>query len=325
MKCLAKFLVAAAFASSLVLPSLSVAQTYPTKPIKLIVPMPAGGISDIVARAAAESMRKDLGQMIVVENKPGAVGRIGIEAVRQSPADGYTLLLAISNTHVLAPVLRKDLPYDPEADFAPIGLICFSPLALVIRADLPITTVQELIDYAKKNPGKLTFASTGPGSGSHLPGEMLKYFAGIDILHVAYKGTAPALNDLLAGHVDMTFGGTDALPHVQDGKLRVLTTTGTDRWFVYPDAPTTTEAGLPKIRSAPWWGLEAPKGTPQPIIERLNRSLNVALKDANVRSTLNSQGYDVVKETSPAEMDSYIASEIKRWSETLTQINFKLQ
>jgi tripartite-type tricarboxylate transporter receptor subunit TctC len=322
MKCLSKFLVAAAAAGALALPAVAVAQTYPTKPIKLIVPMPAGGATDFVGRTVAESMRQDLGQMIAVENKPGAAARIGIETARMAPADGYTLVLVLSNSHGLAPALRKDLPYDPIADFTPIGVIATGPMALIIRSSLPIKTLPELIDYAKRNPGKLTFASSGLGSGSHLQGEMLKHLAGIDIVHVPYKGTAPAMNDLLAGHVDLYFEGSAVKPHVDDGKLRILAAAGPKRWFLYPDVPTTAEQGLPGLVSQTWWGLMGPKGLPQPIVDRLNSSLLVALKDPKVRSAMETQGVQVVTETSPAQMVAFIASEIERWKANLKMIGY---
>jgi tripartite-type tricarboxylate transporter receptor subunit TctC len=323
MKHLCKLLTAMAFVSILVSPSIAEAQSYPTKPIKLIVPWPAGGATDLIARAVTENMRKDLGQMIVVENKPGATGRIGIEAARLLPADGYTLLIAMSNTHGLAPALRKDLSYDPIVDFTQVGMICAAPLALTVRASLPVKTLPELIDYAKSNPGKLTYASGGIGSATHLMGEMFKAMAGIDIVHVPYKGQAPAVNDLLAGHVDMFFEGQIVKPHVDDGKLRVLATTGPQRWFMYPDIPTTTEAGLPDLVSAPWWGLQGPKGMPAPIVERLNRSMVAALKDPEVQSTLKSQGADIATETSPVQMKAFIAKEIERWEKNLKLINYQ--
>ncbi|VCU71651.1 Tripartite tricarboxylate transporter family receptor [Pigmentiphaga humi] len=322
MNFLHKLLCSAALGAAFATPAAGLAQSYPTRPIKLVVPWPAGGPSDFVARAVAEGMREDLGQTIVVENKPGATGRIGTEAVRLAPPDGYTLVLAISNTHGVAPALYPKLPYDPVRDFTAVGVAAIGPLALAVRSTLPIKTMAELIDYAKRNPGKLNFASAGPGSGSHLMGEMLKAMAGIDIVHVPFKGTAPAVNDLVAGHVDLIFEGLAIKPYVTEGKLSVLATTGSARWFAYPDAPTTTEAGFPKLQSASWFGLMGPRDMPPAIVARLNRSLLVALKSPAVQAAFKSQGMDAAKATSPSEMDAFIADEIARWKENLALINY---
>jgi tripartite-type tricarboxylate transporter receptor subunit TctC len=317
-----KLLATATFACSLAAPSIAAAQAYPAKPIRLVVPWPAGGAADIVARAVSEGMRKDLGQTIVVENKAGATGRIGIDAVRTAPADGYTLVLAISNTHGVAPALYPKLPYDPVRDFTPVGVAAIGPLAMTVRGNLPVNTVAELVEYAKRNPGKLNFASAGPGSGSHLMGEMFKAMAQIDIVHVPYKGTAPAVNDLAAGVVDLIFEGSAVRPYIADGKLRVLATTGAARWSAYPDKPTTTEAGFPKLQSASWFGIMGPKGMPQPVVDRLNRSLVAGLKDPAVKTALKNQGFDVATATAPAEMSAFIASEIERWKSNLKLINY---
>ena len=322
MKFLSRFLATATVACAFVAPSIAAAQAYPSKPIKLVVPWPAGGVSDFVARAVVEGMRKDLGQTIVVENKPGATGRIGLDAVRLSLPDGYTLVLAISNTHGVAPALYPNLPYDPVKDFTPVGVAAIGPLALTVKSSLPVKTLPELVDYAKKNPGKVNFASAGPGSGSHLMGEMLKVMAGIDIVHVPYKGTAPAVNDLAAGVVDLIFEGSAVKPFVTDGKLRVIATTGAKRWSAYPNAPTTAEAGYPKLLSASWFGIMGPKGMPQPIVDKLNHSLVVALKDPQVQTALKNQGVDIATATSPAEMTAFISSEIERWKANLKAIKY---
>lgn len=322
MKRLLKLLATISLAVSAVLPTLASAQAYPSRPIKLIVPWPAGGASDIVARAIVEGMRKDLGQTVVVENKAGATGRIGIEAARNSPADGYTLVLAISNTHGLAPALYKNLPYDPIRDFTPVGLVAIGPLAVTVRSSLGVKTLPELVEYAKRNPGKVNFASAGSGSGSHLLGEMLKSMAGINIVHVPFKGTAPAINDLAAGHVDLIFEGSAVKSYVTEGRLTVLATTGAKRWSAYPDAPTTAEAGFPKLLSASWFGIMGPKGMPQPVAERLSNSINVALKSPEVLAVLKAQGMEPVPSSSPAQLSSYMASEIDRWKANLKMINY---
>lgn len=322
MNRISKLLCMALFGAALAAPSLAAAQAFPSKPIKLIVPWPAGGAADFVARAVSDAMRKDLGQTIVVDNRPGATGRIGIDALRSAPPDGYTLVMAISNTHGVAPALYPKLPYDSIRDFTPVGVAASGPLALTVHSSLPVKTLQELVEYAKRNPGKLNFASAGSGSGSHLMGEMLKAMARIDIVHVPFKGTAPAVNDLAAGHVHMIFEGSAVKPYVADGRLRVLATTGTKRWSAYPDTPTTAEAGFPKLLSASWFGIMGPKGMPQPIVDRLSRSLVVALKDPRVKSALQSQGLDVAEASSPADMSTFIASEIERWKSNLKLIKY---
>ncbi len=322
MKRLMKLLTATTLAVSAALPSIAAAQAYPNRPIKLIVPWPAGGASDIVARAVVEGMRKDLGQTVVVENKAGATGRIGIEAARTAPADGYTLVLAISNTHGLAPALYKSLPYDPVNDFTPVGLVAIGPLAVTVRSSLGVKTLPELVDYARRNPGKLNYASAGSGSGSHLLGEMLRAMAGINIVHVPFKGTAPAINDLAAGHVDLIFEGSAVKPYVSEGRLTVLATTGAKRWSAYPDAPTTAEAGYPKLLSSSWFGIMGPKGMPQPVVDRLSQSVNAALKSPEILNVLRAQGMEVVPSTSPAHLSSFMGSEIERWKANIKLINF---
>jgi tripartite-type tricarboxylate transporter receptor subunit TctC len=302
--------------------SIAAAETFPSKPIKLIVPWPSGGAADFVARLVAEGMRKDLGQTVIVDNKPGATGLIGINATRSSPADGYTLVLAISNTHGLAPALNPKLAYDPVRDFTPIGVAAIGPLAVTVHPSVPVKTLPELVDYAKKNPGKLSFASAGPGSASHLLGEMLKSLAGINIVHVPYKGAGQAVQDLVAGRVHILFDGVAVKPYLQDGRLRALATTGPQRWSALPDTPTTAEAGYPKLRTVGWFGIMGPKDMPQPIVDRLNRSLQLALKDPALQSALKIQGMDIPTATSPAEMTTFIGSEIDRWKQNLKMINY---
>lgn len=323
MKLVNRLVTALAVAGTLLASSAAMAQAYPNKPIKLVVPWAAGGPSDFVARVVTEGMRKDLGQPILIENKVGATGRIGTDAVRTAAPDGYTLLLAISNTHGVAPALYPNLPYDPVKDFSSVGVMAIGPLALTVRSSLPIKTLPELVAYAKRNPGKLTFASAGNGSGSHLLGEMLKAMGGIDILHVPYKGSAPAINDLAAGSVDIMFEGLALKPYVESGRLRVIATTGARRWSAYPEAPTTTEGGLPKLQSATWFGIMGPKGMPQPVVDRLSRALVAALKSTEIQAQLKTQGMEVATATSPAEMNAFVSSEVDRWKGLIKSINYK--
>jgi len=304
--------------------SLAFAQpaAYPSKPIRLVVPWPAGGASDIVARAVAEEMRKSLGAMIVVENRAGATGRIGTEEVKRSAPDGYTLLMAISSTHGIAPALDTKLPYDPVKDFTPIGLAAIGPLAVVVSLNVPAKNIAELVAYAKKNPGKLSYASAGPGSGSHLFGEMLNKEAGIDLRHIPYKGTSPALVDVVSGNVDVFIDGATVRRYVAEGKLKLLATTGTARWSAYPEVPTVKEQGYPKLHTAGWFGLMGPKDLPVPLVTRLNQALNAALASPATATFLREQGLDPAPGSAEG-MQKFVQSEIERWRANVRAIGYR--
>src|SRR5438552_13835540 len=242
------------------------AQTYPTRPIRLVVPFPAGGTTDILAREVGQRLSMTLGQPVVIDNRPGAAGNIGADLVAKSAPDGYTLLMGTVGTHAINASLYAKMPYDHVKDFAPIILVAGVPNVLVVNPSLPVNSVQELIAYAKANPGKLNFASSGPGTSIHLSGELFKVMAGVQMTHVPYKGSAPALQDLLGGQVQLMFDNLPpSLPHIKAGKLRALAVTSVARSPALPDVPTIAESGLPGFEASSWFGILVPAGTPSAI------------------------------------------------------------
>ena len=261
---------------------------YPSKVVRLIVPFAAGGSTDIVARALGQELSKLIGQPVIVENKPGAGGTIGSDYVAKSPPDGYTLLLGTVSTHAAAMSLYEKLPYDPLRDFTPITEIATIPnLVVVNAASVPVQTLAELVQLAKKEPGKLTFASNGSGTSNHLATELLKTTAGIDIVHVPYKGSGPALNDLLAGHVSMMLDVVmTSYQYVKAGRLKALAVTGSTRSPLLPDVPTVAEQGFPGFEAIVWFGVLAPAKTPPAIVEYLNKQLVAAINSPSLKTLL---------------------------------------
>ncbi len=291
-------------------PTSVAAQAYPTKPIRLVVPYTAGGSSDFVARQIAQRMSEGLGQPVTVENKPGVAGIPGTEIVAHSAPDGYTLALIGLTTHASNPWLYKKLPYDPVKDFIPISAAIASPLVLVVNPEVPAKNVQELIAYAKANPGKVHYGSAGVGNTLHLAGELFKSRAGIDIVHVPYKGASAALNDLLGGRIEMMIDlAQTPLAHIQAGKLRALGTTGTQRLAILPDVPTIAEQGLPGFQFATTIGIAAPAGTPKPIIDRLHAEMVKALANPELQAAFAKQGMQVTPSASPEAYAKLIAEE----------------
>ena len=283
------------------------AQSYPSKPLRLIVPYPPGGVGDMFGRLYAQQLGERLGQPVLVDNKPGAAQAIGAEAAVKSPADGYTLFLGSTSSLILQVGARKSLPYDPVKDFAPVSLVFNLPLYLVVHPDLPVNNVRELIAYGRANPGKLSFASIGAGSTVHLAGEMFKKMAGIEMVHVPYKGSAPALTDIIAGRVSLMFdGGASALPFVNAGKLRVLGSTDSRRSEQLPDIPSIAEAGLPGYEAVSWFGIAAPAGTPKPIVERLAADTAAIVSKADFKAKFASAGMEMVS-TTPEAMAEIIS------------------
>src|SRR3954452_14614667 len=291
--------------------ALAQAQPSPAKPIHLIVPFPPGGGNDTVARAIAQQISPELGQPVVIDNRPGAGGSVGAELAAKAPPDGYTLFLAGVGSHVVNPNLHKTA-YDPVSDFAPITLIASAPSVLVVNPSVPAKNVAEFTAYARANPGKLNYASNGNGSAAQLAAAMYESMAGVKMVHVPYKGIAPAITDLLGGEVQLMFGTVVALvPHIQSGRLRALAVTGKKRSALIPDVPTLRESGLPEYEAGSWYGIEAPAGTPRPIIEQLNAVIVKALRQPDVAKRLAAEGAEVVGST-PEEFGAHIKSELAR-------------
>jgi tripartite-type tricarboxylate transporter receptor subunit TctC len=285
---------------------------YPDHPIKLIVPVPPGGGVDILSRAIGAKMSQSMGQPVVVENKAGASAAIGTELLAKSPPDGYTIMMGYS-AHATNPIFVPTLPYDTNKDFAAIAHVGYIPLILVVNASSPYTSVKDLIAAARAKPGELQFASGGAGAGAHLSGELLKTTANVDVVHVPYKGNAPALTDLLGGQVTMMFDTiTTALPHVKTGKLRALAVTSPRRSPLAPDVPTMIEAGLPDFDISAWYVMFAPAGTPRDVMARLNAEVNKAIADPDVRRTLGEQGVEFTG-GSPEDADRFVRGEVERW------------
>jgi tripartite-type tricarboxylate transporter receptor subunit TctC len=292
------------------------AQDYPNRPITLIVPLPPGGTNDIMARAVADKLSAALGQQVVVENRAaGGSGTVGTRQVAHGAApDGYTILLGYTSTLATGPSLFRNVGYDPRKDFAPVGLIATSPLIVLVNPSLPAHNVQELIALAKAQPGKINFASSGYGAAAHLAGELFKSEAKIDIVHVPYKGAAPALQDVIGGHDQMMFAtAASVIGHIEGGRVRALAVTTLKRTKVLPDLPTMDEAGLKGFDASTWHGLVAPTGTPSQVISALHDAAVKALHDPGVQASLGKLGVDIVGDT-PQEFQAYINSEIPKWT-----------
>jgi tripartite-type tricarboxylate transporter receptor subunit TctC len=282
-----------------------------------VVPFPPGGSTTIVARIVADKMSETLGQSIVIDNRGGAGGTVGSRAVAKSPADGYTILLGYTGTLAIGPSLYGNAGYDPRADFAPIGRIGTAPNTLVVHPSLPVHSVAELIAYAKANPGKINYGSAGIGTVSHVCGEYFATAAGVKIIHIPYKGTGPAIIDLLGGHIPMAFAPVPAThENARTGKLRMLAVTSALRSTLLPDVPTIAEAALPGFEAVLRYGLVAPPGTPRAIIERLNAALNSALASAEVRARLAIDGAEPLPST-PAQYAADIDREETQWSKVV--------
>jgi tripartite-type tricarboxylate transporter receptor subunit TctC len=303
----------AASALSALLPAAAQAQSFPTKPIRLIVPYAPGGATDIIGRAAAAELSKTLGQPVNVENRPGAGGNLGAEQVARSTPDGYTLLVSPSSLHGITPFLYNKLPYDPNKDLAPVIVLGSFANVLVVNPEVKANSVKELIALIKSQPGKYTYASSGNGSTIHMSGEMFRSMLNLEITHVPYKGSAPALTDLIGGQVNLMFDNIpSAINQIKAGKLRALATTGPTRSNSLPDLPTMIESGLPGYVSTAWFGIAAPAGTPKEIIAKLNAEGQKAVKSPDFVKRMSEQGYDVVGGTAE-QMGSMIQDEVRRW------------
>jgi tripartite-type tricarboxylate transporter receptor subunit TctC len=309
----ARTVLALAFTTGGLLPGgLAYAQAFPSKPIRLIVPYAVGGSTDLTARLIARSISTRLGQQVVVENRAGAGGTVGHDAVAKAPADGYTLLFSAAGPLTVTPHTYPKLSYDPKG-FEPITLVATQPLLLVVRPGLPVNSVADLIREAQSRPGKLSYGSFGNGSAAHLAGEYFKTLAKVDMVHVPYKGSGPALVDLVAGQIDLMFDVfSTAAPLVRSGKLRPLAITSRERSTQMPAVPTMEQAGVTGFDAGTWFGLLAPAGTPRPIIDQLSRAMDAVLQEADLRDTLSAQGA-VVRGGTPAQFQQFFLAEYDKW------------
>ena len=306
----------------LTLCALAQAQSYPSRPIRYIVPQAPGGSSDTLARVLTQRVAQGLGQQIVIDNRPGATGVIGGELAARANPDGYTLL-QVATSHATNPAMQARLPYDTLRDFAPISLLSQQPNVFLVHPSVPVRNVKELIAYAKSKPGQLNYASSGTGGSQHLAGELLKSMAGIDITHVPYKGSPPALVDVIAGRVPlMSSTMPPALPQIKSGKVRAIAVTSAKRSPALPDVPTVAESGLPGYEAIAWQGLVAPAGTPKPVISRLNAEFVNALKQPEIVAKLNEQGFETVAST-PEWFAQYTRTEIAKWSKVIKGAGIK--
>ncbi|TMH32128.1 MAG: tripartite tricarboxylate transporter substrate binding protein [Betaproteobacteria bacterium] len=306
-----------ALCAALVFCTGAAAQPYPTHPVKLIVPFPPGSTPDIVGRTLGAKLQEALGQPMVVENRTGAGGNIGTEAVAKAPADGYTLLISINGPIATNKYLYKSLPYDPDKDLAPISLLASAPQMLVVAPALGVENFGAFIGYARAQPGRISYASVGSGSASHLTMELLKGEAKIDLVHVPYRGFPPAVTDMLAGNIQAMFTIIPGvLPHVRAGKMKALAVTALKRSPLAPEVPSVAELGLPQLESLAWIGLLAPAATPREVLERLSAETMRRMQAADVRELLGKQGFDVVAGT-PAQFQGWIRSESAKWARVI--------
>lgn len=309
----------AAAAASLAAAALPAAAqgAWPAKPVTIVVPFAAGGTTDILARVVGQALARELGTSVVVDNRAGAGGNIGASLAAKAPADGYTLFMGTVGTHAINASLYKKLPYDPVKDFAPLTRVAMVPNLLVANPGKPYKSVRELVAYAKANPGRVNFASSGSGSSIHLSGELFNALAKVEMVHVPYKGSAPAVTDLVAGQVDVMFDNMpSAIQHVRSGRLRPLAVTTAKRSPDLPDVPTIAEAGVPGYEATSWFGLYAPAATPAPVLARLHAGLVKVLADAEVRKKMDDQGAEPMSET-PEQFAEFMRKETAKWAQVV--------
>ncbi len=293
------------------------AQAYPTRSIRLVVPFPAGGTTDILARAAAQKLTESMGQSVVVDNRPGAAGNIGADIVAKSAPDGYTLLMGTVGTHAINASLYSKMPYDHVKDFTPIVLVAGVPNVLVVNPAVPVNSVGDLINLAKAKPGSINFASSGSGTSIHLSGELFKTMAGVDMTHVPYKGSSPALTDLMGGQVQVMFDNLpSSLPQIKAGKLRAVAVTSVKRAPALPDVPTIAESGLPGFEASSWFGILGPAGTPANVVSRINAEVNKWLQSPEAREHLLAQGAESAGGT-PERFAAHIRAETDKWAKVV--------
>ncbi len=299
--------------------SATFAADYPSRLTSLVVPFPPGGSTDVLARQLAERLGKSSGHPVVVENKAGAGGTVGSLSVARAAPDGYTLVMGVTGSHSVSYSLYNNPPYDPVKDFAPVSMVVSAPLVLAVNGSLPITDTTSFIAYAKANPGKLTYGSPGNGTSMHLTGEMFDLAAGTDTLHIPYKGSAAAMNDLLGGQIDAMYGDVLVLmPHLKSGRVKAVAVTGAQRHPMLPDVPTIAESGVPGFESLSWQGLFAPAGTPASVIDTLNERVVAILREPSVQDFFAAQGF-VVAGTSPAEFGAFVKAETAKWADIVAK------
>jgi tripartite-type tricarboxylate transporter receptor subunit TctC len=302
------------------------ADSYPSRTIRIVVPFPPGGPTDVTARVIADRLQARLGNTVIVESRPGgAGGTVGAKSVANSEPDGYTLLFALVGTLTIAPAIYKNSGYDPLKNFAPVAMIATGAQVLAIHPSVPAKTLKDLVAYAKANPGKVSYCSPGFGTQPHLLGEMFKTVTGADVIHVPYKGSAPAVTDLLAGQVQMMYDAPTTLaPHILSGKLRGLSVSTDKRIAVLPDVPTTAEAGYPQLAATLWGGMVAPAGTPAAIVAKLNEAINAELKGEAMRASLTRFALEPAIK-SPQEFAAFLAAEVKKWQAVVDEAGIKAQ
>jgi tripartite-type tricarboxylate transporter receptor subunit TctC len=306
-------------------PQLAAAQAYPSKPVRLVVPFPPGGSTDIVARIVAQKLGERLGQQVVVENRGGAGGTIGTEAVAKSAPDGHTLVLGTTSTHVVAPSVYQKIGYDPIKDFAPISLLAVTPYLLVVNPDLKVSSLKEFVGYVKARPGKLNYASAGTGSTTHLAMEMLKTEAGLYIVHIPYNGNGPAGTAVIAGQVEVLFGSLPAvLPHAKSGRVRPIAVGTPKRSPSLPDVPTVAESGFPGFDASLWLAIMAPAGTPPAVIDRLHKETLAAIAAPDAADALNKAGAEPITST-PAELAGMVKDGVAKYAKVIKQAGVQPQ
>lgn len=304
--------------------SLAFAQSYPNKPVRMVVPFPPGGTTDILARAVGQKLSESWGQLVVIDNRPGAGGNIGTDIVAKSAPDGYTLLMGTVGTHSINASLYAKLPFDPINDFVPVTLVASVPNVLVVNSTVDSKSVKDLIALAKSKPGQLTFASSGNGTSIHLAGELFKSMTGTAMLHIPYKGSAPAITDLLGGQTNMMFDNLpSAMPHIKSGKLRALAVTSASRSPALPDTPTIAETGISGYEASSWFGVLAPAGTPKEVVARIHADIVKALSAPEIKERLSGQGAEPVGNT-PEQFAQHIKTETVKWAKVVKDSGAKV-
>ncbi len=315
-----KILLGIAFA---LVAGLAQAQSFPTKPLRFVVPYPPGGGTDILGRALGQVIGESVGQTVIVENRPGANGAVGSDWVAKQPADGYTVGFAGSSTHVLNPLLYK-LNYDAVKDFTPISTVAMTSFVIIVKPDSEFKTLGDLLAFARANPGKLSYGSFGNASAGHLAGEMFKYIAKVNMVHVPYKGSAPGQVDVMGGQIPLMFSDMSAMPHVKSGKLRALAVTGGKRLSAYPEIPTVAEAGVPGYDAQGWFAVYGPAGMPRPVLDRINAEFVKALARPDIRERLVGLGLESAS-SSPEGLAERMRVDHEKWVKLIAQANIKAE